>query len=383
MNNPLKQNVTMRRILLAAWICLLSTGAMAQDKIHFTLQKPQPADLPEAVANALQQKLTQMLTRQSAAAAGAHGVFALQPSLEITDMMATEGMVQNTTVATAELTLVAFNRVDSTLFYSMTLPLETATVGNEEKALKALVASIEVTDRAFTRFIRISRQKIQEFYAANCDLILQKAQASADMERYEEAASYLSAMPDAAPCYLEAMDLLREIAPHLPADEIPADTVIIREVVEKPVIVEKVVEVPVEVEKTEPEKPVVEKPVQPQDYELNVSVNDLDFKILDCFGDRMQQRVTLQVEFVNKNEDITRDKIIFSSAFSDEGVELKNLEVGNGYGYWTMRNMPSRVALKQELYVTKVSKPFDSFSYLEVNVRGAKVVIRNLSVRWN
>ena len=258
-------------------------------------------------------------------------------------------------------------------------------MGDEEKALKALVASIKVTDRAFTRFIRISRQKIQEFYAANCDLILQKAQASADMKRYEEAASYLSAMPDAAPCYLEAMDLLREIAPHLPADEIPADTVIIREVVEKPVIVEKVVEVPVEVEKTEPEKPVVEKPVQPQDYELNVSVNDLDFKILDCFGDRMQQRVTLQVEFVNKNEDITRDKIIFNSAFSDEGVELKNLEVGNGYGYgyWTMRNMPSRVALKQELYVTKVSKPFDSFSYLEVNVRGAKVVIRNLSVRWN
>ena len=373
---------------MAAWICIVSIGAMAQDNIHFSLQKAQPDDLPEAVAHALQQKLTQMLTRQSAASAGVDGVFVLQPSLEITDLMTTEGMVQNTTVATAELTLVALNQVDGTQFYSMTLPLETATTGSEEKALKDLVASIKVTDRAFTRFVRISRQKIQEFYATHCDLILQKAQALAGMERYEEAVAHLSAMPDTAPCYQEALDLLREVVPHLPAGERPADTIVVREVVEKPiivekpVIVEKVVEVPVEVDRNEPEKPVAEKPAPSLEYELNVSVNDLDFKVLDCFGDRMQQRVTLQVEFVNRNEDITRDKIHFNSAFTDEGLELHSLEVSGG-SYWTMRNMPSRVPLKQELYVTKVSKPFDSFAYVEVNVRGAKVVIRNLPVRWN
>ena len=233
----------MKRTILLAWVCIASLCAFAQNKIHFSLQQPQPDDLPTAVANALQQRLTQMLTRQSAAAAGADNVFALQPSLEIKDIMATEGMVQNTTLATGNLTLVALNRVDGTLFYSMTLPLEAATMGNEEKALKDLVASIKVTDRAFTRFIRISREKIQEYYAANCDLILQKARALADMKRYEEACSYLSAMPDTAPCYMEALDLLRELAPHLPAGQVPADTVIVREVVEKPVIVEKVVEV--------------------------------------------------------------------------------------------------------------------------------------------
>lgn len=372
----------MKRTILLAWVCIASLCAFAQNKIHFSLQHPQPDDLPAAVANALQQRLTQMLTRQSAAAAGADNVFALQPSLEITDIMATEGMVQNTTLAAGNLTLVALNRVDGTLFYSMTLPLEAATMGNEEKALKDLVASIKVTDRAFTRFIRISREKIQEYYAANCDLILQKARVLADMKRYEEACSYLSAMPDTAPCYMEALDLLRELAPHLPAGQVPADTVIVREVVEKPVIVEKVVEVPVEVEKPQAEAPVAKQPAQPMDYELNVSVNDLDFKVLDCFGDRMQQRVTLQVEFVNRNEDIARDKILFNSAFTDEGLELHSLEVSGG-SYWTMRNMPSRVPLKQELYVTKVSKPFDSFSYVEVSVRGAKVVIRNLPVRWN
>ena len=156
-------------------------------------------------------KVKNILARNNASASSQYNVFVIEPALEVGEPMASEGLMQDFTLIKGELTLLARNKVDGTLYHSTTIDVKGAAQGNEKAALKEMIKSIAVTNPAFTRFIRITRQKIEEYYAENCTAILQKAQGLYDMRKYQEAVSYLSAVSESTPCYEAAAPLLKEI----------------------------------------------------------------------------------------------------------------------------------------------------------------------------
>ena len=168
---------------------LLSLTGSAQGNLQFNINRSAQKDISENVVNALDLKLKQIMNRNSAAAADAYNVFAIDPSIELTDIVSTAGMVQNVSVAKGNLTLIA-----KAMYYTMTIPVKGDAFGDKEKALLKMISNIKVTDPAFTRFIRLSRQKIEEYYDANCSVILQKAKSLSDQGKYKEAMSYLSAI---------------------------------------------------------------------------------------------------------------------------------------------------------------------------------------------
>ena len=142
-------------------------------------------------------------------------------------------------------------------------------------------------------------------------------------------------------------------------------------VIEVPVVVEKIVEVPVVVEK------VVEVPQAEQtpDYEITISVNDLNFKVLRCVGNKTQQRITILAEI--ENLDTSFNSSLYTeilSAITNNGVTCKDTE-GNG-----SMKLPPRVKVRKEYYITKVFDEFPYFSYLEIKVGSARVYIRNLPI---
>ena len=152
----------------------------------------------------------------------------------------------------------------------------------------------------------------------------------------------------------------------------------VEKIVEKPVIVEKIIEKPVIVEK---ENPVEDTPNL--DYEISVSVNDLDVKVLRCYGNMTQRRITIEMEIVNKNSNIDKGAVYFNYAYTSDGIECAKLgalsdDSNRAYGV----KFPSAVKLKQNYYVLNVSSKISSFSYLEFAIRDAKIVIRNLPVEW-
>lgn len=389
----------MKKVLLLTLICANSLLTFAQSEIQFTLLKTSQTEIPQGVIDALDLKLKQVLTRNSAASADGYNVFAIEPSIELTDVLTSEGLTQNVSVAQGELVLMAKNIVDGTMYYSMTIPIKGNGVGDKEKAMKAMIADIKTTNNAFTRFIRTTRQKINDYYAANCATILQRAQGLYDQKKYQEAVSYLSAVSDALPCYEQASVLLKELSDYMPAGP---DTVIVQKVVEKIVekpvevekivevekVVEKVVEKPVVVEKIV-EKPVivekvVEKPVEREtpkaDCEITYSTNKLLLKVLKCSGNVAQQRITILVEVTNLDTNKnTEEYLKFVSAFTDSGVECRNFELQDN-SYWL--KMPPRIAIRREFYVTKVVDKFSSFSYIELSFGNTRVFIKNLPVRW-
>lgn len=362
--------------------------------IDFTVQPlAEGSELSSASQEMLQNKLKQIITRNSAGAANDYNVFVIEPVVEIVDKQSTTGLMRNATLIKGELTLVAKNKIDGSLYHSAVVSISgQATEGADP--YRAMFTNLRSTDPVFTRFIRIARQKIQDYYAANCATILQKAKGLYDLKRYQEALSYLSAISESLPCYEQAAVLQAELSQYMPDEP---DTVIVQKVVEKvvekpvevekivevekvvekPVIVEKVVEKPVVVEK------VVEKPVvnaSPKvNCEITYSTNRLQLKILKCIGNAAQQRITILAEMTNVDTNRNTDEYLrFASALTDNGTECKSFEIQNG----AFMKMPPRVPVRREFYVTKVFDQFSSFSYIELSVADTKVYIRNLPIQW-
>lgn len=361
----------MKRTFLQIIFLFLAVVGYAQNDIHFTVLKSETKGLSEDVVDALDLKLHQIFNRNSAAAADVYNVFAVTPSLSLDNVLSSEGLVRNVSLAQGELVLIAKNVIDGAEYYSVTIPIEGEAIGDKEKAMKSMVKNIKVTDPAFTRFIRTARKKIADYYASNCALILQKAQALYNQNRCDEAINYLSAATANIPCYDQAFALQQEILQqHSPKgpDTVYVDKVVER-VVEKPVIVERPQPVPI------PKAP---------ECDITVSKNDLDFKIVRCFGTPQQKRITIVTEYVNKNSNMDKGGIAFNVAIDDNGndVSNQNLSVSDNGSSYDWVSMPTRINKKQNFYITNYDHAMPVLSYLKLKIRDAIVEIRNLKVEW-
>ena len=368
----------MKKILLSMTLGLLSLTGSAQGNLQFNINRSAQKDISENVVNALDLKLKQIMNRNSAAAADAYNVFAIDPSIELTDIVSTEGMVQNVSVAKGNLTLIAKNKIDGAMYYTMTIPVKGDAFGNNEKALLKLISNIKVTDPAFTRFIRISRQKIEEYYDANCSVILQKAKSLSDQGKYKEAMSYLSAISPSLPCYQQSSELEKEISANIPV-EVPHDTVVVEKEVEKIVEkeVEKIVEKPVVIEKVV-EKPVATPTPDNLDCQISISTQDFTFKVIECVGDMTQRRITIKAAITNVTTgNIKNLWVRMLSAYTGEGVQLNELSCENYY-----QDFPSKITVPRNFYITKIDSKINKLSFVDLKLGDTVVEIRNLPVRW-
>ena len=223
--------------LLIAGFC---TVQLSGQTINFSVQPLSgESELSAASQEMLQNKLRQIITRNSAGAANDYNVFVIEPVITVLDKQSTSGLMRNTTLVKGELTLVAKNRIDGSMYHSAVVSVSGQAAEGADP-YKAMISALRTTDPVYTRFIRIARQKIQDYYAANCATILQKAQSLYNLKKYPEALSYLSAVSESVPCYEQASVLQTELAQYVP--DVQPDTVIIQKVIEKPVEVEKIVE---------------------------------------------------------------------------------------------------------------------------------------------
>lgn len=104
--------------------------------------------------------------------------------------------------------------------------------------------------------------------------------------------------------------------------------------------------------------------------------------MLKCFGNVTQRRITIQLEVLNHNDRILNGQVSFNSAFTLDGEECDNKKSLTDARWWANTKMPSQVKIKQDYFVLDVTKKIPGFSYLEFEIRDAKVIIRNLPVEW-
>ena len=364
---------------------LAGEGVCAQENaIKFNLLPMESDELPAATVSTLSRKLATALDRSQASTEDAYNVFAVRPAITLTDAAETEGMIREVARVAADMTLSAFNTVDGTVYHSVTIPLKGTATGGKDAAMKAMANSMKPTDPVYVRFVRTARNRINDYYAENCGLIIEQARKLMTLQRYAEAANYLSGVPASVACYDQASVLLEEIAPYL--NQAP-DTVVVEHVVEVPVEqiveVEKVVERPVFVE--QPSVPVIRNtPSAPSSPRPKITIDgtELDFVVTGCTGDISRGRITITAKITNTDARNSKPYVYFNTAITDSGTELTDLIIKERNYRSGNISMPDGVPVTVTFEITGVRQQYAMLSYVDISVRSIKVSIRNLAVKW-
>lgn len=413
----------------------------AQNNINFQAMPPSEGDMSSEVSNALKLKVEQILTRNGAAATSLYNAFIIEPQLNLIDDISTEGLLYKVQIIKAELTLLAKNALDGSMYGSIVVPISGSGKNSKEQTLRSLISKIRATDAQYSRFIRNARQKIMDHYTQNCGTIMQKAQVMMNTGKYEDAVAYLSCVPETTPCYEQAaealiqasglaktmdceaqmliarnyyirkeydkaLDILAKIPMSSNCNEearaltdsvekyiaIPPETIQVEKIVEKEVIkevpVEKVVvkEVPVEkvvVKEVPVATPVAQKPVVTTlNPKISYSRNNIQVKILSCEGVEAQQAVaiTFMVTNIERGSD-DRSYWKFYNGIDTEGGTYEKYswdKLGGGPYYL---DLPADVPVKRMCYI-KVYDKISGFSYLKFEIKDCMVTIKDLPVTW-
>lgn len=373
--------------LIAAFV---PASTLAGDNaVKFYLDNISVTGMPADVAAAIEDKLLAALTRTEAVDMSQHNVFHIIPTIDFTEAAETEGMIREVARVQADLKLAACNPVDGTVYHMVTIPLKGSAAGGKDAAMRKLANSLKPTDPVFVRFVRTSRQRIQDHYAENFGNIIAQAQRLKGMGRYAEAASYLSAVPPSVACFDQSEALLGEIMPYLSQKpdtvvvveqvEVPVETIV--EVPTKPdtVVVEKVVEKVVEVPADTPKR---KNPVGGGHGIVTIEGQDLEFEILSCVGDMTRHAINISARVTNTLSDNPKPYVSLVNAFTPSGTELTKLSLDGQTGRSRNISMPYGVPVTVKFSITDVRDRIDMLTYLELSIRGIRVSVRELPVRW-
>jgi len=382
----MKYMIMKRNMLISKklWVCLMAllglslTAVAGETAVKFYLDDLKNSSMPADVAGAIEDKLLAALSRTEAVDMSPHNVFHIIPAVDFTEVAETEGMMREVARVQADLKLSAWNPIDGTVYNTVIIPLKGSAAGGKDAAMRKLANSVKATDPVFVRFVRTSRQRIQDHYAENCGNIIAQAQRLKGMGRYAEAASYLSAVPPSVACFDQSEALMGEVMPYLMQTP---DTVVVEKVVET------VVEVPVEQQPEAEETPVVTEPVAQTPAssglgDVTIEGQNIDFEILSCKGDLKRRSIIITARALNDNLDDARVYVNLDNAITSDGTEFRDLRLNDhnyGSGYVAM---PEGVPVKMQITIPGVRSRIDKLTYMGMTIRGIAVTVRNLPVSW-
>lgn len=380
-------------ILLFALVATLHFSLSAIELIQFASAKA--SILPEgteAQQRALNLKLTQILGRNSSAAADPYCAFVIKPVLNVNDVTKSEGLTRNVSLIEGELTLSAVNAYDGTIYYTYTAPLETALTGSSKNPVDALISTIKVKDPAFTRFLRTARTKITEYYDANCERIITRAIHMHNQGLSAHAVAYLAAVSDVSPCYADAADIMTKIVrmhaepqatpdsvasqPQTEPEPVP-DTAPSPAPAPQPQAPEATQPSPEPAPLPAPDAAPVPAPAtkQPKIYMSN---NNFGFNLLSCVGSPVHRSITITCELTNLlNDNVNNAYTAVIDAYDAEGQSLEP-QRPNSYYF----NYPAGIKTKKQFSVSAPTADISSISFIKIKVNNTEIEIRDLDVNW-
>lgn len=169
-----------------------------------TLVPDQAENIPPAAAQNLNNKLQRLATQ--------NGLGAVDGSRFL--MVAYLDVINKDVTATAppmvsmntDLTLMIVDYETQQTYSSTTVSLKG--VGqNENKAIIQALRQVNSRNKTIQAFIDKGKSRIVQFYNAQCDFIIQKGLALADMQKFDEALYTLTSVPEVCKeCYTKAMN---------------------------------------------------------------------------------------------------------------------------------------------------------------------------------
>lgn len=191
-------------LLLAAALATAAVRAQTVIDLAAQVDEQTTAQIGEANAAALKNKISRIITRNGMA--DAEGLFAVVPTITITDDGTVDTGMTSLRVVRADFTLAIRNLVDNTTFASQTVPLQ-ANGKSDEACMRSLINKVNVNDVRFAKMIRDTQQAIADYYARMMPRILAKVDSFVAREEYEDAMAVLAVVPECVEEYPRVAEL--------------------------------------------------------------------------------------------------------------------------------------------------------------------------------
>jgi hypothetical protein len=186
-------------LITAIFSCASTMKAQKMEdvgKIALSVVMPENVDgLTISQLSKLESKITQITTKAGLSASGYDQTFVIYPKFAVYETNVVEGGMQNITLVTAELSLFIMQVSNSLLFSSVSKSLK-GSGKTAELAITNAISQIPVSDKAFATFVAEGKQKIIQYYEANCQDIIKKADTYIEMQQYEQALGLLMSIPE-------------------------------------------------------------------------------------------------------------------------------------------------------------------------------------------
>jgi hypothetical protein len=166
---------------------------------------PQAVSIPIEASTLLINKMNQIVSDNGMTGNTNSARFIITPNVAVLTKEITGGAPMLHTLQ-LELTFYIGDGISGTKFSNTSL-MSTGVGTSESKAYIDAIKRINSKDENIRKALEIGKLKIIDYYAKNCDIIINKAIASANSQRFDEAIYELTSIPDACEvCYNKALD---------------------------------------------------------------------------------------------------------------------------------------------------------------------------------
>lgn len=193
----------MKAILFFLTVLLIPAVADAEDdeqRVSINIVLPENNGIPAEANRYLATKMQQMVTLNGFADNGLNKRFVLTAKVNVVSKDVVPSFPARIS-QNLEITFLIGDIQENKLYE--TLVVNAIGVGeNEAKAFIKAFSTLKVQDKDYSDFLSEAKNKIVEYYTANCKGILEKANAIADIGRYDEAIYMLMSVPNVcSDCY--------------------------------------------------------------------------------------------------------------------------------------------------------------------------------------
>ncbi len=193
-------------------VFLLSVSYMAEAQTLRVLY-PSTDNISDEASSILYNRLNQAVTLNGIGSTDNSNKFLLVPSVTVLSIEPTATVPINY-VAEVEVTMFVVDNSKKLLMSQETL-VKKGVANNERKAVTEAIKSIKARDPKIKKMITIGKNRIIEYYNAECETVVKTINAYIDCGMYEEALSELNAIPqiDAnTGCYDNTLNILSKIS---------------------------------------------------------------------------------------------------------------------------------------------------------------------------
>ncbi|MDR1882078.1 MAG: hypothetical protein LBR26_04770 [Prevotella sp.] len=207
----------MKKLFLSTLIVLCALCAQGQTgggkNIAISVVAPQQVEYLDAAQTTwLSKKLLDIAVKSGLSAAGRSSGVIMYPVFTIESEDVVEGGMQNLTVVSADISFVVQHLEGDIVFATHNVQVR-GSGSTHQRAINSALSNISVKDADFSRFIATARQKVLDYYTGNCSNIQLAVQSATKRKNYETAIALLASIPDAAPCYPQALQEIDCIYP--------------------------------------------------------------------------------------------------------------------------------------------------------------------------